>query len=162
VYLKCGGETQRRAARTGRVAVVALALGTLASWLLASAAGPLTLRPGETARVPIWILGALVLAAGLALAWRSFRSDQAAGRSDRAPWLATLVVYGGGLLVAGGLLYPTLVPPGVTVHEAASPHTTLLFMTIAMAFFTPIVLTYEWYGYRVFRGKVDATQEGST
>jgi cytochrome d ubiquinol oxidase subunit II len=162
VYLKCGGETQRRAARTGRVAVVALALGTLASWLLASAAGPLTLHPGEMARVPIWILGALVLAAGLALAWRSFRSDPAAGRSDRAPWLATLVVYGGGLLVAGGLLYPALVPPGVTVHEAASPHTTLLFMTIAMAFFTPIVLTYEWYGYRVFRGKVDATQEGST
>ena len=160
VYLKCGGETRRRAAHTGRVAVVALAAGTLASWLLASAAGPLTLHPGETPRLPVWLAGALLLAAGLALALRSFRSDPEAGRSDRAPWLATLAVYGGGLLVAGGLLYPTLVPPSVTVHAAASPHTTLLFMTIAMAVFLPIVLTYECYGYWVFRGKVDATRGG--
>jgi cytochrome bd ubiquinol oxidase subunit II len=160
LYLKAHGETQRRAARAGRVAVVALAVGTLASWLLASAAGPLTLHPGETARLPIWIVGAVVLAAGLAVAFRSFASDPEGGRSDRAPWIATLAVYGGGLLAAGGLLYPTLVPPDVTVHEAASPHTTLLFISIAMAVFIPIIFTYQAYGYWVFRGKVDAPKEG--
>jgi cytochrome bd ubiquinol oxidase subunit II len=160
LYLKTDGETQRRAARAGRVAVVALAAGTLASWLLASAAGPLTLHPGETARLPIWIVGAVVLAAGLAVAFRSFASDPEGGRSDRAPWIATLAVYGGGLLVAGGLLYPTLVPPDVTVHEAASSHTTLLFISIAMAVFLPIIFTYQSYSYWVFRGKVDAPKEG--
>jgi cytochrome d ubiquinol oxidase subunit II len=159
VYLKTGGETRRRAARTGRLAIVALGAGTLASWLLASASGPLTLHPGAGARLPIWIVGAVVLVTGLAFGFRSFRSEPEGGTADRRPWIATLAVYGGGLLVAGGLLYPTLVPPSVTVHEAASPHTTLLFITLAMAVFIPIIFVYQAYGYRVFHGKVDAKQE---
>jgi cytochrome bd ubiquinol oxidase subunit II len=159
VYLKTGGETQRRAARTGRLAIVALGAGTIASWLLASTAGPLTLHPGATARLPIWIVGAVVLVTGLAFGVRCFRSEPEGGPSDRRPWIATLAVYVGGLLVAAGLLYPTLVPPSVTVHEAASPHTTLLFITLAMAVLIPIILVYQAYGYWVFRGKVDAEQE---
>jgi cytochrome d ubiquinol oxidase subunit II len=159
LYLKTDGETQRRAARTGRIAVVALGIGTAASWLFASGAGPLTLHPGATARLPIWIVGAVVLVTGLAFGFRSFRSEPEGGPSDRRPWIATLAVYVGGLLVAGGLLYPTLVPPSVTVHEAASPHTSLLFMTIAMAVLIPIILVYQAYGYWVFRGKVDAKPE---
>jgi cytochrome bd ubiquinol oxidase subunit II len=161
VYLKTGGETQRRAARTGRIAIVALGAGTIASWLLAPAAGPLTLHPGEVARLPIWIVGAVVLATGLAFGFRSFRTEPEEGRSDSRPWIATLAVYGGGLLVTAGLLYPTLVPPSVTVHEAASPHTTLLFITLAMALFIPIILVYQAYGNWVFRGKVDANQEAT-
>jgi cytochrome d ubiquinol oxidase subunit II len=159
VYLKYGGETQQRAARAGRVAVVALAAGTVASWLLASLAGPLTLHPGATARLPIWIVGAVVVAAGLAFAFGSFRTSPLRGRADRTPWLATASVYVGGLMVAGGLLYPRLVPPDVTVHNAASPHTTLLFITIAMAVMIPMILTYQSYSSWVFRGKVDANQE---
>jgi cytochrome d ubiquinol oxidase subunit II len=75
---------------------------------------------------------------------------------------ATLAVYAGGLVLAGGLLYPRLVPPDVTVHEAASPHTTLLFMTIALAVLIPVIVTYQLYGYWVFRGKVDIKQEATT
>jgi cytochrome d ubiquinol oxidase subunit II len=160
LYLRTGGEVQLRAARAGRVAVGALAVGTLASWLLAPAAGPLTLNAGATARLPVWIAGALVLAAGLALAFRAFQLEPRGGRSDRNPVFATLAVYVGGLMVAGGLLYPTLVPPAVTVHEAASPHTTLLFITIAMTVIVPFILVYQAYGHWVFRGKLPATQEG--
>jgi cytochrome bd ubiquinol oxidase subunit II len=159
VYLKTGGETRRRAARSGRFAVVALGAGVAASWLLASPAGPLTLHPGATARLPIWIVGAVVLVTGLAFGFRSFRSEPQGGLSDRRPWIATLAVYGGGLVIAGGLLYPTLVPPSMTVHEAASPHTTLLFITLAMALFIPTILVYQTYGNWIFRGKVDANQE---
>ena len=75
--------------------------------------------------------------------------------------LATLAVYAGGLLIAGGLLYPRLVPPDVTVHEAASPHTTLMFLTIATGVLIPIILAYQAYGYWVFRGKVDVEQEAT-
>jgi cytochrome bd ubiquinol oxidase subunit II len=158
VYLKTGGDTQLHAARTGRIAVVALGVGTVASWLLASSAGPLTLHPGAAARLPIWIIGAVVLAAGLAFAFRSFRG----GGSDRAPVFATLAVYGGGLLVAGGLLYPTLVPPDITVHTAASPHSSLLFLMIGVGTVIPIILTYQAYGYWVFRGKLNRHQEATT
>jgi cytochrome d ubiquinol oxidase subunit II len=157
VYLKTGAATQLHAARIGRIAVAALAVGTVASWLLASSAGPLTLHPGASTRLPIWIAGAVLLAAGLALALRSFRSDPSGRRADRVPAFATLAVYGGGLLVAGGLLYPTLVPPDITVHTAASPHSSLLFLMIGFGIVVPIVLTYQTYGYWVFRGKQEAT-----
>ena len=159
LYLKTGGDTQRRVARTGRVAVATLTAGTLASWLLASPAGPLTLHPTASARFEILIVGAVVLAAGVAFALRSFGSG---GRSDRGPALATLAVYGGGLLIAGGLLYPTLVPPGITVHAAASPHSSLLFLMVGVGVAIPIILTYQAYGYWVFRGKLTRHQEATT
>jgi cytochrome d ubiquinol oxidase subunit II len=159
VYLKTGGETQLRAARVGRVAVVLLAAGTAASWLLAPVAGPTTLDPGATARLPIWIVGAAVLAAGLVLGFRSLSSDPRPRRSDRGPMFATLAIYAGGLLLAGGLLYPRLVPPDITVHEAASPHSSLLFMTIGVGVYIPIILAYQAYAYWAFRGKVDIEPE---
>jgi cytochrome d ubiquinol oxidase subunit II len=161
VYLKSDGETQLRAARVGRVAVVLLAAGTAASWLLVPVAGSTTLDPGAAARLPVCIAGTAVLAAGLVFALRSF-SDPRARRSGRAPVFATLAVYAGGLLLAGGLLYPRLVPPDITVHAAASPHTALLFMTIATGALIPLILTYQAYGYWVFRGKVDLKQEATT
>jgi cytochrome bd ubiquinol oxidase subunit II len=160
LYRKTTGDTQRRAARAGRIAVCALAAGTLASWLLAASAGPVTLHPGATARLPIWIAGAVVVASGLALALRSFRVDAAGGRSDWAPMLGTLAVYGGGLLVAAGLLYPTLVPPDISVHEAASPHSSLLFVMVGVGVVIPIILTYQAFGYWVFRGKLTLKHEG--
>jgi cytochrome d ubiquinol oxidase subunit II len=162
VYLKSDGETQLRAARAGRVAVVLLAAGTAASWLLVPVAGPTTLDPGATARLPICIAGAALLAAGLGLALRSFSGDPRGRRSDRAPVFATLSVYAGGLLLAGGLLYPRLVPPDITVHAAASPHTALLFMTVATGALIPVILAYQAYGYWVFRGKVDIKREATT
>ena len=151
LYLKSDGHLQLRAARLGRIAVVALAAGTAASWLLATSAGSLTLHPGAASRLPVWIVGALVLATGLGLALRSFAAPV---RTERLPALATLAVYAGGLLLAGGLLYPTLVPPRVTVHAAASPHSSLLFLMIGLGVFVPIILAYQTYGYIVFRGKV--------
>ena len=162
VYLRSDGETQLRAARVGRIAVVVLAAGTAASWLLAPVAGPVRLDPGAAARLPVWIAGAAVLAAGSVFAFRSFAGDPRGGPSDRAPVFATLAVYAGGLLLAGGLLYPRLVPPDVTVHEAASPHATLLFLTIGAGVLIPIVLTYQAYAYWIFRGKVDVEREATT
>ena len=72
---------------------------------------------------------------------------------------ATLAVYVGGLLLAGGLLYPTLVPPHITVHAAASPYSSLLFLMIGVGTFVPVILTYQTYGYIVFRGEVAARGE---
>jgi cytochrome d ubiquinol oxidase subunit II len=162
VYLKSDGETRRRAARTGRFAVLALAAGTAASWLLASPAGLLTLHPGATARLPVWITGAVVLGGGLLVALHSFTGDPDAHRRGRTPGLSTLAVYAGGLLLAGGLLYPTLIPPSVTVHAAASPYTTLLFLTIGVGACIPVILTYQAYAYWIFRGKSTVKQEATT
>ncbi|HTU29442.1 MAG TPA: cytochrome d ubiquinol oxidase subunit II [Solirubrobacteraceae bacterium] len=153
LYLKTAGQTQRRAARTGRLAVILLAAGTAASWLLAPIAGSVTLDPGATARLPVWIAGASLLAAGLAYAFFSFRPESRGPRFDAWPTFAALAVYAGGLMLTGGLLYPTVVPPHVTVHSAASPHSSLLFLTIGVGLIIPVILTYQTFGYWVFRGK---------
>jgi cytochrome d oxidase subunit CydB len=50
LYRKSDGATQLRAARTGRLAAVALAVGTAASWLLASSAGPVVRAPARVCR----------------------------------------------------------------------------------------------------------------
>jgi cytochrome d ubiquinol oxidase subunit II len=155
LYLKSAGEMQLRAARTGRGAIVALALATALSWLLAPVAGPVELHPGAAARLPVWILGAVALAGGL---WFTFRALSYHRRDEHAQWtpvVGVLTVYAGGLLSVGGLLYPTLVPPHVTVHSAASPDATLLFVIVAAALIVPIILAYQAYGYWVFRGKVN-------
>jgi cytochrome d ubiquinol oxidase subunit II len=149
VCLKSDNEIRRWAARAGRIAVVALAIGTAASWVLAPVAGPLTLHPGATARLPVVLVGAAVLLAGLVTAARAFGAG-------RAPALATSSIYLGGLLLAGGLLYPTLVPPSITVHGAASPHASLLFLTIAASVIVPVILAYQALGYWVFRDKQEA------
>ena len=138
---------------------MALAVGTALCWLLAPVAGPLVLHPATAARLPIWIVGAVVLAGGLGVTFNLFAPDARARRPDRAPVLAALIIYGGGLLLAGGLLYPTLVPPNITVHSAASPDATLLFMIVAGALIVPITLGYQAYTYWVFRGKVNSTQK---
>jgi cytochrome bd ubiquinol oxidase subunit II len=149
VCRKSDAEIRRRAARAGRVAVGALGIGTTASWVLAPLAGQLTLHPGATARLPVVLVGAAALLTGLAQAARALATG-------RAPALATVSIYAGGLLVAGGLLYPTLVPPGITVHDAASPHSSLLFLTIAGSVIVPVILAYQALGYWVFRGKHEA------
>ncbi|HEY1774957.1 MAG TPA: cytochrome d ubiquinol oxidase subunit II [Solirubrobacteraceae bacterium] len=162
VYLRTDRETQLRAARMGRRGVLALGAGTAASWLLISSAGPGVLHPDATARLPVWIVGAVVLATALVYAFGSFSSRPQSDSSDLAPALATLAVYGGGLLLAGGLLYPTLIPPDITVHNAASPHTTLLFLTIGVGVCIPIILAYQAYAYWIFRGKLYIKQEAPT
>jgi cytochrome d ubiquinol oxidase subunit II len=157
VYARTDGETQARAARTGRVAAVALAVGATASWLLAASAGPLVLHPGATDRAPIWIVGALILATGLAVAFTAF--DPRRAEHGWRPIYGAIAVYAGGLLLVLGLLYPDIVPPSITVHSAASPHSSLLFLTIGVGIFIPIILTYQAYGYWVFRGKLETRQE---
>jgi cytochrome bd ubiquinol oxidase subunit II len=159
LYVRSDGEMRARAARTGRLAAVGLAVGTAASWLLASSAGPLVLHPGASNRAPIWVVGALVLIGGLSMTFRAL--DPRRGETSWRPVHAMLAVYAGGLLVAGGLLYPVLVPPSITVHNAASPHSSLLFLTIGVGIFIPIILTYQVYGYWVFRGKPGTQQEAT-
>jgi len=158
LYWKTDGELQVRAARIGSVMVVALAIGTAASWLIATSAGSVVLHPGDGSRLPVWIAGAVLLAAALGVALRSFAAKV---RADWLPAAAILAVYAGGLLLACGLLYPTLVPPSATVHAAASPHSSLLFVLIGVGIFVPIILIYQTYAYIVFRGKVGPAEEAT-
>jgi cytochrome d ubiquinol oxidase subunit II len=89
----------------------------------------------------------------LLAAWRLIAS-LAAGR-EREPFLATLALF---LLCYIGLginLYPKIVPPSVSIWDAAAPDRSLGFLLVGAAVLVPIILAYTAYAYWVFRGKVD-------
>nr|WP_276204968.1 cytochrome d ubiquinol oxidase subunit II [Kushneria phosphatilytica] len=50
--------------------------------------------------------------------------------------------------------FPLIIPPNVTLWDAASSRSSQLFLVIGYAVLVPIVLSYTAYSYYVFRGKV--------
>lgn len=78
-------------------------------------------------------------------------------RREMLPFLAALAIF---LLSFAGLgisLYPHIIPPAVTIWEAAAPEESLWFLLVGAVVLLPLVLAYTAHAYWVFRGKVDAT-----
>ncbi|WP_345292674.1 cytochrome d ubiquinol oxidase subunit II [Kangiella marina] len=73
---------------------------------------------------------------------------------DVSPFLLSISLF---LLSYIGLaisLFPNLVPPSVSIWDAAAPDSSLKFLLVGSAFLLPIILAYTTYAYWVFRGKV--------
>jgi cytochrome d ubiquinol oxidase subunit II len=51
-------------------------------------------------------------------------------------------------------LWPNLIPPDISIWQAASPPETQVFLLVGMSFLIPTILVYTAYSYWVFRGKV--------
>jgi cytochrome d ubiquinol oxidase subunit II len=51
--------------------------------------------------------------------------------------------------------YPYIVPPSLTIWDAASPDSSLKFLLVGAAVLVPVILAYTAWAYWVFRGKVD-------
>lgn len=71
-----------------------------------------------------------------------------------APFVATVLIF---LASFGGLavsLHPEIVPPTLTLFEAAATPVTLVFMLTGIGLLLPIMMVYNGYQYLVFRGKV--------
>jgi cytochrome d ubiquinol oxidase subunit II len=75
---------------------------------------------------------------------------------DIAPFFCVL---GWFVLCFAGLgisLYPMIVPPSLTIWDAAAPRSSQIFLLVGAAVLIPIILAYMGYAYWVFRGKVRA------
>jgi cytochrome d ubiquinol oxidase subunit II len=73
-----------------------------------------------------------------------------------APFLLTLFLL---LLGYSGLaisLWPNIIPPGVSIREAAGPAESMGFTLVGALFIIPVILAYTAWSYFVFRGKVKA------
>ena len=55
-------------------------------------------------------------------------------------------------------MWPMIVPPDITIWEAASPRSSQLFMLVGAAVLIPVILAYTAYVYWLFRGKIKAGQ----
>ncbi len=89
--------------------------------------------------------------------WRDAAQPSAATRvHDARPFLWTLALF---LLGFVGLLlgmWPFIVPPMLTIWDAASPPESQGFVLWGLVFLLPLILGYTAWSYSVFRGKVSA------
>ena len=83
------------------------------------------------------------------LLWRAVLKDR-----EVQPFVLALCFFALGFigLVVG--MWPNIVPPHMTLWDAASPPSSQGFVLVGAAFLIPAVLAYTVYSYRVFRGKV--------
>nr|WP_040610848.1 cytochrome d ubiquinol oxidase subunit II [Oceaniovalibus guishaninsula] len=102
----------------------------------------------KVAAVPI-VVAVLILALGRALLRE--------GR-DWLPLGLALALFLLCFIGLGVSMWPYVIPPSVTIWDAASPFKSQLFMFVGAVVLVPIILAYTGYAYWVFRGKLDPEQ----
>lgn len=97
-----------------------------------------------TLPVPLLVAAcAFVLAKGLTDRWQV------------VPFLASIGLFVLCYIGLGISFYPYIVPPSVTIWDAAAPESSLRFLFVGAVVLIPIILIYTAHAYWVFRGKVD-------
>jgi cytochrome d ubiquinol oxidase subunit II len=97
-----------------------------------------------TAPVPIF-----VALAALALFWGLHT------RHDSMPFLASIALFVLSYIGLGISFHPYIVPPSLTIWDAAAPSSSLKFLLVGALLLIPLILGYTAWSYWVFRGKVD-------
>ncbi len=165
----------------GLVVAYALLGGT---WLMMKTEGPLQRRMHDLGKPLVWLLLLVTAIVSLwtplahpAIAERWFSLPnlfwflpvpvlvlictlallRAIGRyAHYSPFLLTLALIFLGYSGLGISLWPYIIPPAVTIWDAASPAQSQGFTLIGALFIVPIILVYSTWSYYVFRGKVTA------
>ncbi|WP_368648423.1 cytochrome d ubiquinol oxidase subunit II [Castellaniella ginsengisoli] len=155
-----------------------------ATWLLMKTDGRVRTRCAAIARPLAWaLLGVLLVISvwtplshpRIAERWFSYpnllwfapvpllvgvalwRLQAALGReAGAAPFLWTLLLVFLGYSGLGISLWPFVVPPDLTIWEAAGPQQSLGFTLVGALLVIPVILTYTGWSYWVFRGRVRA------
>ncbi len=103
--------------------------------------------PGILLTSPVPILVAL-------LAWGFWRAMSR--RQERAPFFCVIGWFVLCYLGLGISLWPEIVPPSLTIWQAAAPPASQAFLLVGALVLVPLILAYTGYAYWVFRGKVHA------
>jgi cytochrome d ubiquinol oxidase subunit II len=96
-----------------------------------------------TSPVPILMLGLALLF------WRGLSRG-----AHLTPFLCVLGWFGLCFAGLGISMFPLMVPPSVTIWDAAAPHASQAFLLVGASVLVPIILIYTGFAYWVFRGKV--------
>ncbi len=102
--------------------------------------------PGIVVALPVPLLVAVA-------AWKlitGLRDDR-----DLTPFLAAQSLFVLSFAGIGISFYPHIVPPALTIEEAAAPDASLAFALVGTVILVPLILAYTAYAYWVFRGKID-------
>lgn len=149
---KTGGALARRArgwVGTSLAATLAAAVVLTAFTLFFSE--PARQRWTEPGVLPVLAaLGALSLLAVGWIVYALFLDDR------RGPFRGALLLFLSSFAGLAFSLFPNLVPGRLTVLQAASDSSTLVFMLLGIGFVFPIMIGYNLYQYHAFRGEVGA------
>jgi cytochrome d ubiquinol oxidase subunit II len=97
-----------------------------------------------------WVAPVPVVTALVAIAMiRAIR-----GKGNSAPFWLALALFFLGMSGLGVTIWPYVVPPGVTIWDAAAPERSQTFMLVGVALTMPLIIGYTAWAYWVFRGKV--------
>jgi len=155
LIMKTEGPLQRRMKEFARPATIALLvlIGVVSLWTPLShpaIASRWFSLPNIIFFAPVPILVLLATWAILYTLQRDFHA---------APFLFTLLLLFLGYTGLGISLWPNIIPPSVSIWDAASPPQSLGFTLVGALFIIPFILAYTAWSYYVFRGKV-RTGEG--
>jgi cytochrome d ubiquinol oxidase subunit II len=70
------------------------------------------------------------------------------------PFLLAMLLFLLGFLGLAISLWPNLIPPDISIWEAAAPRSSQVFLLVGMLILLPVLLGYVGYTYWVFRGKI--------
>ncbi|MBO1075312.1 cytochrome d ubiquinol oxidase subunit II [Roseomonas marmotae] len=91
-------------------------------------------------------------------AWEAAAPHDPSGRGfrwrDGAPFLCVLGWFFLAYTGLGISLWPNIVPPSISIWDAAASTASLTFLLVGAAVLIPIILCYTAYTYWLFRGKV--------
>ena len=73
-----------------------------------------------------------------------------------SPFLLTLALVFLGFSGLGISIWPNIIPPDISIWQAASSQQSLSFMLVGALLIIPVILVYTFWSYYVFRGKVKA------
>ena len=103
--------------------------------------------------LPGSIFSVLMPGAMLLAAWALFTGLNAG--KDGQPFLASISIFVLCFIGIGISFYPNIVPPNLTIVDAAAPDKSLKFALVGTVVLVPMILAYTAYAYWVFRGKVN-------
>ena len=132
------------------VAVVVAFMGLVSTWL-PFLSSQIMARWFESGNF-VWLSPVPTLALINAVAlWRAVMN-----RADYLPFILGLTFFGLGFIGLLVGMWPNLLPPNLTLWNAAAPPSGQGFVLVGTLIMLPAVLGYTWWSYSVFRGKVAA------
>ncbi|MBF2074843.1 MAG: cytochrome d ubiquinol oxidase subunit II [Synechococcales cyanobacterium C42_A2020_086] len=150
LILKTEGELQNTHYRTAKLAAITTLIGAV----LITIVTPVVY---ENARAKLFhqpevYIFALIPVLGVVLIGLLLRSLNQ--RAEVTPFVWTILLFLLTFIGLGLVVFPYIIPPNITIYQAAAAPSALVFMIIFIGFLIPIMLFYNIYNYIVFRGKV--------
>lgn len=150
VKLKASGELRAVAGRRGTVSsLLAVALVGACLGAIDATAAPLNLTtPGRAIGFAGLLLFAVV---GVVVALVALRPLSPYDALPVAGLVTATAAVGLAVVVARA---PVIAPPSLTVADSASPSVTLTFLAVGVGLNIPLLLFYNWFAQRTFRGRL--------